>query len=196
MNSRAPAPGHGNKVAIDPFRSRSTFHINALHAACAMRPRDHALDHPRPNVFGGLLHIRWRIHPRIDHRLDDGTRLSDIANAARRVVLMATGSEVELAITVADRLETQGIGADVVSMPCWERFEAQDAAYRADVVPEGPLLVSIEAGVTLGWERYTAGGIRIGIDSFGASAPADQLYDYFGFSVEAILNKIQTKLDN
>jgi transketolase len=118
------------------------------------------------------------------------------ANAARRVVLMATGSEVELAITVADRLESQGIGADVVSMPCWERFEAQDAAYRADVVPEGPLLVSIEAGVTLGWERYTAGGIRIGIDSFGASAPADQLYDYFGFSVETILNKIQTKLDN
>ena len=118
------------------------------------------------------------------------------SNAARRVVLMATGSEVELAITVADRLEAQGIGADVVSMPCWERFEAQDAAYRADVVPEGPLLVSIEAGVTLGWERYTAGGIRIGIDSFGASAPADQLYDYFGFSVETILNKIQTKLGN
>jgi transketolase len=118
------------------------------------------------------------------------------ANAARRVVLMATGSEVALAITVADRLEGHGIGADVVSMPCWERFEAQDEAYRKDVVPEGPLLVSIEAGVTLGWERYTAGGIRIGIDSFGASAPADQLYDYFGFSVDTILNKIQTKLDN
>ena len=118
------------------------------------------------------------------------------ANAARRVVLMATGSEVELAITVADRLESQGVGADVVSMPCWERFEAQGEAYRADVLPEGPLRVSIEAGVTLGWERYTAGGIRIGIDSFGASAPADQLYDYFGFSVDAILAKIQTKLDN
>ena len=118
------------------------------------------------------------------------------ANAARRVVLMATGSEVELAITVADRLEGHGIGADVVSMPCWERFEAQDDAYRADVIPEGPLRVSIEAGVTLGWERYTAGGIRIGIDSFGASAPADQLYDYFGISVDAILTKIHAKLDN
>ena len=118
------------------------------------------------------------------------------ANAARRVVLMATGSEVEIAIAVADRLEGQGIGADVVSMPCWERFEAQDDTYCADVLPEGPLHVSIEAGVTLGWERYTAGGIRIGIDSFGASAPADQLYDYFGFSVQTILTKIQTKLDN
>ena len=118
------------------------------------------------------------------------------ANAARRVVLMATGSEVELAITVADRLESQGIGADVVSMPCWERFEAQDEAYRDDVLPEGPLHVSIEAGVTLGWERYTPGGVRIGIDSFGASAPAEKLYDYFGFSVDTLLNKIQTKLDN
>jgi transketolase len=117
------------------------------------------------------------------------------ANAARRVVLVATGSEVELAISVADRLEIHGIGADVVSMPCWERFEAQDAAYQADVFPAGVLPVSIEAGVTLGWERYTNGGLRVGIDSFGASAPADVLYDHFGFSVDTILHKIQTKLD-
>jgi transketolase len=118
------------------------------------------------------------------------------ANAARRVVLIATGSEVQLAISVADRLEEHGIGADVVSMPCWERFEAQDDAYKADVLPLGALPVSIEAGVTMGWERYTEGGIRIGIDSFGASAPAEALYDYFGFSVDTILHKIQTKLDN
>ncbi len=118
------------------------------------------------------------------------------AKGARRVVLLATGSEVALAITVADSLESEGIGADVVSMPCWERFEEQDDAYRADILPEGLLHVSIEAGVTLGWERYTPGGIRIGIDSFGASAPADVLYDHFGFSVETIIGKIQTKLDN
>ena len=118
------------------------------------------------------------------------------ANAARRVVLIATGSEVELAISVADRLEGHGIGADVVSMPCWERFAAQDAAYQADVLPAGALPVSIEAGVTLGWERYTNGGLRIGIDSFGASAPADVLYDHFGFSADTILHKIQAKLDN
>lgn len=118
------------------------------------------------------------------------------AKGARRVVLLATGSEVALAITVADRLESEGTGADVVSMPCWERFEEQDDAYRADILPEGLLHVSIEAGITLGWERYTPGGIRIGIDSFGASAPADVLYDHFGFSVETIIGKIQTKLDN
>jgi transketolase len=118
------------------------------------------------------------------------------ANAARRVVLVATGSEVELAISVAVRLEGHGIGADVVSMPCWERFEAQDATYQADLFPAGALKVSIEAGVTLGWERYTNGGLRIGIDSFGASAPADVLYDHFGFSVDNILRKIRSKLDN
>ena len=118
------------------------------------------------------------------------------ANAARRVVLIATGSEVALAISVADRLEEHGIGADVVSMPCWERFAVQDDAYQSEVLPEGPLKVSIEAGVTLGWERYTIDGIRIGIDSFGASAPAEALYDHFGFSVDTILHKIQSKLDN
>ena len=123
-------------------------------------------------------------------------RLRDAA-AARRVVLLATGSEVEIALGVAEKLEEQGLGADVVSMPCWEAFDAQGPAYRESLLPRDALIVSIEAGVTLGWERYTGlDGLNIGIDSFGASAPADQLYDYFGFSVEAILNKIQTKLGN
>ena len=71
----------------------------------------------------------------------------------------------------------------------------QGAAYRADTLPDDALKVSIEAGVTLGWQRYTGNhGLNIGIDSFGASAPAEALYDYFGFSVDAILNKIQAKL--
>jgi transketolase len=112
------------------------------------------------------------------------------ANAARRVVLIATGSEVSLAISVADRLEQHGFGADVVSMPCWEAFEAQGAAYRADVLPTGPLIVSIEAGVTLGWERYTASGLRFGIDGFGASAPVDALYDHFGLTADKIAPQI------
>jgi transketolase len=78
------------------------------------------------------------------------------ATAARKVVLIATGSEVEIALDVAEALEAQGIGADVVSMPCMELFDAQDAAYRADLLPRDALKVSIEAGVTLGWERYTS----------------------------------------
>ena len=117
------------------------------------------------------------------------------ARAARRVVLLATGSEVELAQAVADALEAQGIGADLVSMPCWSLFDAQDDAYRSDILPEGVLTVSIEAGTTLGWERYTGrGGIRIGLDRFGASAPAEDLFKRFGFVPEAIVPRILAAL--
>ncbi|MDP3907179.1 transketolase [Novosphingobium sp.] len=117
------------------------------------------------------------------------------ADAARQVVLVATGSEVEIAMATAAALEAAGIGADVVSMPCAELFVAQDAAYRADVLPADVLKVSIEAGVTMGWERFTGiDGLNIGIDRFGASAPADELYKYFGISADAIVPQITAKL--
>jgi transketolase len=116
------------------------------------------------------------------------------AGAARQVVLVATGSEVSLAMDVAAALEGKGIGADVVSMPCAELFDEQDAAYRADLLPAGTLKVSIEAGVTLGWQKYVGDGLTIGIDTFGASGPADQLFKHFGFSVEAIVPKIEARL--
>jgi len=117
------------------------------------------------------------------------------ADAPRAVVLVATGSEVEIALATAAALEADGIGADVVSMPCAELFVAQDAAYRADVLPADVLKVSIEAGVTMGWERFTGlDGLNIGIDSFGASAPADQLYSHFGISADAIVPQIKAKL--
>lgn len=119
------------------------------------------------------------------------------AAADRRVVLIATGSEVMLAVAVADALEGQGIGADIVSMPCWELFDAQDEGYRRDILPEGPLLVSIEAGATLGWERYTGrSGLRIGLDSFGASAPAEDLFRRFGFTAEAIVPRVLAVLNS
>ena len=119
------------------------------------------------------------------------------ATAARQVVLIATGSEVQIAVAVAAALEAQGIGADVVSMPCWSLFDKQDAAYRADVLPQGVLRVSIEAGTTLGWERYTGDtGLRFGIDSFGASAPIDALYAHFGLTADSIVPQIITKLQN
>ena len=76
-------------------------------------------------------------------------------------------------------------------MPSWERFNAQDAAYRAEVLPYGPLRVSIEAGTTMGWERYVGGGLRFGIDSFGASGPIDALYDYFGITAPKIAARIR-----
>ena len=115
------------------------------------------------------------------------------AQAERRVVLIATGSEVEIAVQVAQRLEAEGLGADVVSMPSWERFDAQPEAYRDDVLPADTdiLRVSIEAGVTMGWERYTmVKGLRFGVDSFGASAPIDDLYRHFGLTAEAIAPQV------
>src|SRR5690606_38992136 len=117
------------------------------------------------------------------------------ATAGRKVVLVATGSEVSVALDCAEQLEAKGIGADVVSMPCAELFQKQDAPYREDLIPLGALKVSIEAGVTLGWERFVgADGLLIGLDRFGASAPAAVLFKHFGFSAEAIVPQILDKL--
>jgi transketolase len=114
----------------------------------------------------------------------------------RKAMIFATGSEVSVALDVAAALEGQGIGADVVSMPCWELFEAQDAAYRADILGEDVLRVSIEAGATLGWERWLgADGLAIGLDRFGASAPAGDLFRHFGFTAEAIVPRILERLN-
>ena len=119
------------------------------------------------------------------------------AASARRVVLLATGSEVEVAMATADALEGQGIGADVVSMPCWSLFEAQEAGYRADLLPRDALKVSIEAGTTLGWERYIGSyGLAIGLDRFGASAPAEDLFKRFGFTADAIVPQILAALNS
>ena len=113
----------------------------------------------------------------------------------RKVIILATGSEVEIAIAVAAQLEGQGIGTDVVSMPCTERFDAQTREYREDILPDVSnreiLRVSIEAGTTFGWERYTGlHGLRIGIDRFGVSAPAPDAYNYFGLTPEKIVPRI------
>jgi transketolase len=121
------------------------------------------------------------------------------AKSERKVILIATGSEVEVAVATADALEARGIGADVVSMPCMELFEAQPQSYKDELLPNVPpeqlLRVSIEAGSTLGWDRYTmTNGLRIGLDRFGASAPAEDLYAKFGFTAQAIVPKITAKL--
>ena len=121
------------------------------------------------------------------------------AKADRKVIIIATGTEVEIAVDVAAALEGQGIGADVVSMPSTDRFDATDDAYREGILPDVSnreiLRVSIEAGITNGWERYTGlHGLRIGLDRFGASAPAPDLYENFGLTTEAIVPQILEKL--
>ena len=122
------------------------------------------------------------------------------ANGARKVILIATGSEVEIALGAADLLEQRGIGADVVSMPSTDRFDAQPAEYREDILPDVSnreiLRVSVEAGTTIGWERYTGlHGLRIGIDRFGASAPQEDLYEFFGLTPEAIAARVAEMLE-
>ena len=113
--------------------------------------------------------------------------LSDADNP--QVLLLATGSEVQIALDAQDKLAAQGVAARVVSMPSWELFAAQDAAYQESVLPKAiTARVSIEAGVTLGWERYLGfEGKAIGLDRYGASAPYKAIYQNLGITAEAMV---------
>ena len=113
------------------------------------------------------------------------------------VVLMATGSEVHLALAARERLAKEGIAARVVSMPSWELFEAQPEAYRDEVIPPGiPGRVAIEQAAVLGWDRYVGrGGTVIGMRSFGASAPLAALQDKFGFTPERVAEEARRQAE-
>jgi transketolase len=114
-----------------------------------------------------------------------------VAADAPKVVIVATGSEVEIAVGAAKALGEKGIVVSVVSMPSFNRFLAQDAAYQASVLPAGALRVSLEAGTTFGWQAITGlDGLRIGIDTFGLSAPGPVLYEHFGFTASAVADRI------
>jgi transketolase len=112
-----------------------------------------------------------------------------------RAVLIATGSEVELAVNAAATLAGQGIAVRVVSMPSTDVFERQDAAYKASVLGKGIPRVAIEAGVTDFWYKYVGlEGAVVGIDTFGESAPAPVLFKHFGFTVENVVGKVKSVL--
>ncbi|PZQ99392.1 MAG: transketolase [Cereibacter sphaeroides] len=123
------------------------------------------------------------------------------AEGKRQAILMATGSEVEIALKARELLQAQGIGTRVVSMPCWELFEQQDDAWRRKVLPPGPVRVAIEAAVRFGWDRWLMGegGRRekagfIGMQGFGASAPAERLYAEFGITAEHTVAEVKRLL--
>ncbi len=118
------------------------------------------------------------------------------AEGRRMVVLMASGSEVEIALRARDLLQANGFGTRVVSMPCWELFEQQDLKYRRKVLPAGTVRVGIEAGIRMGWDRWLYGerGSEkksgfVGMEGFGASAPIKDLYAHFGITAEAVAKK-------
>ena len=118
-----------------------------------------------------------------------GYILAEAEAGPRRATLIATGSEVSLAMAARAALEADGIGTAVVSLPCWELFAAQDAGYRGDVLgAPGVLRVGIEAASGFGWERWLGpDGVFIGMTGFGASAPAEDLFRHFGITPEAVV---------
>ena len=123
-----------------------------------------------------------------DHPRDDG---------GLDVVLVATGSEVQLCVAAAETLAADGLGVRVVSMPSFERFFARDAADRAEVIPpDVPARVAVEAGVTFGWERIVGDhGAVVGLDRFGASAPGDRLFEEFGFTPDRVVEVARQTVD-
>ncbi len=117
------------------------------------------------------------------------------AEGDRQVTLLATGSEVSLACDARDLLQADGIGTAVVSVPCQELFDAQDAAYRDNVLGADTVRIAVEAAVAQGWERYIGckGGF-VGMSGFGASAPAGVLYEHFGITAQAVADAARKRL--
>ena len=111
------------------------------------------------------------------------------------VTLVASGTEVELALKVQEKLMESKIHSKVVSMPCMELFENQSKDYRNDILEENSLIVTIEAGSVMSWQKYINNkGINFGLDKFGESAPYKEIYKHFKLSEEDISDMIQKKL--
>ncbi|MBX3680146.1 MAG: transketolase [Rhodocyclaceae bacterium] len=161
---------------------------SAIAWACAIERREG----PSSLLFSRQnLPFQPRSSEQIENIRRGGYVLSDAGNTSQQelphAVIIATGSEVALAMSVKQSLELQGIAVRVVSMPCTNVFDHQDAAYRASVLPFGVPRIAIEAGVTDFWHKYVGlEGAVIGLDRFGESAPAGELFKEFGITVEAL----------
>lgn len=116
------------------------------------------------------------------------------ADGDRAATILATGSEVELALSARDTLQAGGVPTAVVSMPCWELFDAQDEAYRTATLGDG-VRVAVEAGVTFGWSRYGVDEANVvGMPGFGASAPAPEVYEHFGITADAVVERVKSAI--
>ncbi|MGE4324734.1 MAG: transketolase [Pseudodonghicola sp.] len=143
---------------------------------------------------------------RLEHKMNNltaqGAYVLAEAEGKREAILIATGSEVSIAMAARELLQAEGIGTRVVSMPCMELFAEQDEAYRRKVLPAGPVRVGVEAAVRAGgWDRWLLGergregkADFVGMASFGASAPADVLYEKFGITAKAVAEKVKALL--
>ena len=124
-----------------------------------------------------------------------GYVLAEAEGGPRQVTLMSTGTELHLAVAARERLQSEGIPTAVVSMPCWELFDCQDAAYRDGVLGVGTVRVAVEAALEFGWSKYLGdkGGF-VGMTGFGASAPAEQLFEHFGITVDKVVEAAKSRL--
>ena len=147
----------------------------------------------------GLPTLRTTFQPR--NRTAQGAYILAEAEGERQAILLATGSEVSVAMEARDLLQADGIGTRVVSMPCWELFEAQEERYRRRVLPRGAVRVGIEAGSRQGWDRWLTGERGrsrragfVGMRDFGASAPGPELFERFGITPAAVAETVKALL--
>ena len=130
-----------------------------------------------------------------ENRCERGAYVLAEATGERRATLLATGSEVQLALAARETLEADGIGTAVVSMPCWELFAMRDLDYQDEVLGPGTVRVAIEAASPFGWDRWVGpDGAVVGMHGFGASAPAAALYEHFGITAEQAVKAVKVRL--
>ncbi|PHV26495.1 transketolase [Janthinobacterium rivuli] len=171
---------------LDNWRPCDTVESAAAWGAAVRRK-----DGPSTLIFSRQnLPYQERSAEQIENIYRGGYVLNDVADA--KAILIATGSEVELAVAAASALAAEGINVRVVSMPSTDVYDRQDAAYKASVLTRGVPRVAIEAGVTSFWYKYVGlEGAVVGIDTFGESAPAGVLFKHFGFTVENVVAKVK-----
>jgi transketolase len=130
-----------------------------------------------------------------ENKCEKGAYTINLTSHESNVTLIASGTEVELALKVQEKLKENNIHSKVVSMPCMELFDKQPENYRKDIIEENSLIVTLEAGSIISWQKYVKDkGLSLGIDNFGESAPYKEIYSHFNLSEESITDFIQKKL--
>jgi len=178
---------------------RSTPNLNVMRPADIVETAeawDIALKTHGPTVLAlsrqGLK--AFRSEKSTENKVSRGGYILYESSVKRDLTIIATGSEIEIAMEASSILKKDGISATVVSLPCWELFDKQDEDYKSRVLGVCPR-IAIEAGSEMGWAKYIGEmGTFIGMNSFGASGPASELYKYFGITAEAVVNAAKKQL--
>jgi transketolase len=179
---------------------RSTPNLNVIRPADVVETAeawDVALKTNGPTVLAlsrqGLK--AFRSEKSSDNQVAKGGYILNNITSNRDLTLIATGSEVEIAMEASELLNNQGLKVAVVTLPCWELFDKQDEAYKIEILGDCPR-IAIEAGCDMGWAKYIGDkGAFIGMKGFGASGPASELYKHFGITSEAVVEKAKSILN-